>query len=133
MGEGPSKLQPDRLGDDEVVTQRIAKGAGSPPVINAPRPKDQGRVSVIRGRKSPSQAYHLVRKGGSCGPDDGARYAEVGALRDAGFIVTHTPNNRNPDHCSVAYPSDWSEDVALLFEMCFADESWNAAAEDTDE
>src|SRR5690348_9444649 len=86
-----------QIEDDETVTQRVVRGPGAPPEIDEPRLQDRGKVSVIRGCKSPADAYHVVRKGGQPGSNDGARYAEVGDLREAGFVVTHTPNNRNLD------------------------------------
>jgi hypothetical protein len=129
LGSRPPELEPQELGEDEIVTQRISRGRTAPPDINEPRPNDRGKVSLIRGRVTPSTAYHLVRKGGQCGVDDGARYAEVRALRGAGFIVRHTPTNRNPGHCSVSYPGDWDEDVALLFKSCFTEHVWHERGE----
>ena len=120
----------EEIRDQEEVTQRVCRGRDAVPEINAPRPRDMGRVSVIRGRVTPSEAYDVVRKGGTPGPDDGARYTTVAALRRAGFVVTHSPNPRNPDHVSVSYPGDWGSDVALLFKSCFAETLWKGDAED---
>jgi hypothetical protein len=116
-------LDAEDIADDEYVTQRIERGRAE---IDRPRVSDfDGMVSVSRGRKTPSQMFHVVRKAAKCGPDDGARYARVGDLRSAGFDVTHTPNRRNPDHASVSYPADWDDPVALLFRSCFSERRWN--------
>lgn len=122
---GGFAFEVEEIGNDETVTQRISRGPGAPPDIDAPRTKDQGKVSVQRGRKSPSEMFHIVRKGGTCSPDDGARYAVVGDLRRAGFEVTHSPTNRSKDHASVTYPADWDEAVALLFKSCMKEHLWN--------
>jgi hypothetical protein len=124
-----SPLEPEELDDGEWLTQRIARGRDAPPEIDRPRPQDRDGVSASRGRKTPAEMYHVVRKGGHCGPDDGVRHARVGALRDAGFKVRHSPNQRNPDHVTISYPGDWDDYVALLFKQCFAVRRWNQSTE----
>lgn len=54
------------------------------------------------------------------------RYVKVGALRDKGFIVTHTPSMHNVLHVSIhppqdadGLPLDWDDDVASMFRACF--------------
>ena len=54
--------------------------------------------------------------------DDRVRYSTVGKLRDAGFIVTHKPNRKNPNHILVTHSShgvDWPIELEETFSMCF--------------
>ncbi len=131
QGERLPALVPEELEDDELVTQRVARGLDAPPEYNQPKyPEEFPAVSVIRGALTPEEALRRVRKGMSTATrDDGVRRATVGTLRDAGFILTHTPTNRNPDHVSVTYPGDWERDVALLFKTCFATTEWHGGEE----
>lgn len=127
-------LDAEEIRDGEVLSQRVSRGPDSQPDIDQPRPKDRGKVSVVRGRKSPAELFHLVRKGHTRDNhrDDGARYTTAGELRGAGFTVEHSPNRRNPDHVSVSYSADWDAEVALLFKSCFADPTWGEGV-DSDE
>ena len=51
------------------------------------------------------------------------RHCTAGALRNAGFVVTHTPSRMNPDHISVTLPdgaAQWDDGQANGLEMTFA-------------
>jgi len=52
-------------------------------------------------------------------PWDAVRYTTVGRLRDAGFRVESTPSRMIPNHVSVQYDGDWTDDVAKRFDDCF--------------
>lgn len=114
----------DVLQDEEIVTQRISRGPGGRPNIDRPRAKEES-VSLIRGRVSPSVAYHRVRRGGNPAGDDGARYASVGALRAHGFVVEHTPRPGNRLHVSARYQGEWDHVVTQLFVSCFKESAWH--------
>lgn len=115
-----SRIPKRELGRDESVTQ-YGSTSDSPPFRRHPRPKDLGKVSVIVGRVDSQTASKLVR--GYEHEHSCVRFSTVGTLEDAGFVVTHEPSNRNPDHATVHRPDmladDWSEEVCLHFEECF--------------
>lgn len=115
-GEQPDALVPSTISGGRVLAQRVC---GSLEVQNGPRVKDRGRVSLILGLVTPEEAFRIVRKTAAAPTtDDGVRYTTAEQLRDAGFVVEHAPNNRNPDHVTVSYPGEWDSAVALLFSEC---------------
>lgn len=124
------RAEPDELGDDEWVSQRVYREGGELVVWDEPRPQDRGELSVIRGRVTPAEALRQVRRR-SVRPtgDDGVRYALVSGLRGVGFVVEPKPTNRNPDHTSVRRQSEWDPDAADEFSRCFTPILWH----DTDE
>lgn len=120
--------EPEGLGDDEWIAQRISRNR---PDIDSPRPQDADGVSGFRGRISPEEARRRVVKGGSPGPNDGVRYAPVGALRAAGFEVNATPNNRNRLHVSIVCLGDWDQAAAAAFVSCFSEILWFEGEEES--
>jgi hypothetical protein len=121
-------MEPDEIGDDEWVSQRVYIEDGQPVVRNRPRPKDRGRLSAIRGKVTPADALRVVRSSFRKTPasaKDGVRHARVSDLRQAGFVVQHTPNRRNPDHVSIVYSSRWDRQVAEKLHRCFSEILWH--------
>lgn len=115
--------------DHEWVSQRVYLDEGDRlMILNAPRPKDDDRLSVTVGRLSPAEMYKRVRLQARTIPPcerDGVRHAKVGDLRDAGFNLIHAPSNRNPDHATVACEQEWDEQTEEKFHGCFGDLVWH--------
>jgi hypothetical protein len=105
----------DNLDDDEWLTHYVFKGKPN----NAPRPQDADGVSTLRGRLPLGQAASYVRRKGLVFDGDGVRYARVGDLRAAGFVVTPTPTRRIAIHVSVSREAEWSHSEAMQFASCF--------------
>ena len=62
----------------------------------------------------------MVRRGLPLGGGrDAARYTTAGILRSRGFLVTHTPTKRIPEHVSVSKDGEWDVDVCNDFDSCF--------------
>lgn len=115
--------------DDEWVSQRVWVNDDEEVVIlNAPRPKDNDRLSVILGRLTPAEAYKRVRLQARRIPPcdkDGVRHARVSDLRRAGFDVQHEPSNRNPEHALVGCDDEWDTETEARFEACFGERVWH--------
>lgn len=101
-----------------MVTQYVFAGA---PPRNTPRPSDHDGLSVLRGKVATLDAARFVRRPRFPLTGDGIRVAEVGALRRAGFAVTHTPTRFNPIHVSTSSGAQWNESLAVSFDACFGD------------
>jgi hypothetical protein len=50
---------------------------------------------------------------------DIVRYTTAERLTNAGFRVRSTPSRMIPNHVSVEYDGDWTDDVAKRFDDCF--------------
>lgn len=74
-------------------------------------------LSVIAGRVDVVVAATRFR--GNFVNGDVVRFAQAVTLRSRGFVLTHTPSIRNPDHVSVTYRDGWDSDVAKMFDECF--------------
>lgn len=120
-------LQVDELADEEVLSQfgcRKETETIEPPFRKRPRPRDLEAdppgLSLLRGRLTPLDAAQAVRgrKELVMGAD-GVRHTTSGKLRDAGFVVIHTPKKAKLGHVTVSFPSDWGEDTDNMFDSCF--------------
>src|SRR5829696_1257667 len=97
----------------------LPSGRGPANFRMAPRPHEQD-VSLLAGRLTTREAAMAVRHGRrEFFPWDAVRYTTVGRLRDAGFRVESTPSRMIPNHVSVQYDGDWTDDVAKRFDDCF--------------
>lgn len=101
-----------------MVTQYVFAGA---PPRNTPRPVDHDGLSVLRGKVPTLDAGAVRAETAVPLTGDGIRVAEVGALRRAGFAVTHTPTRFNPIHVSTSSGAQWNESLAVSFDACFGD------------
>jgi len=89
---------------------------------NAPRPRDQDGLSLLRGRLSTNQAARYVRRK-SPSPFDGdsVRHTTVGQMRRAGFVIKATPSRSIPIHVSVSTEAEWEEITMENFASCFTE------------
>jgi hypothetical protein len=109
------------LGAEEVLSQYGYRG-DDPPFRNRPREwseRSEPGMSTIVGKLTPAEAMSFVRARQICIGHDGVRHTTVGKLRDAGFVVSHTPNPRNPGHVTVSRAEKWGEDTVRMFDSCF--------------
>lgn len=121
-------MQPREISNDEYVSQRVhIDDDGQLIILNAPRLKDNDRLSGTLGQRSAADMQKRVRRHPipPC-EKDGVRYARVGTLRDAGFTLEHAPNSRNPEHATLRWASVWDERVAGIFNGCFSAPLWHA-------
>lgn len=105
------------IGDHELLTQYVFGGEEP---RNVPRPSDRDGLSALRGQSTLQEAARFVRKARWPHEGDSVRHVLVRDLREAGFIVDHTPNRRNPLHTSIRIEAQWNVDVAHAFDACFA-------------
>lgn len=57
--------------------------------------------------------------------NQGVRFARVGDLRSAGFLVCRDPiHPDNPEHLVVQFLADWGENEERVFDECFIDPVW---------
>lgn len=75
-------------------------------------------MSVQIGRLTPVEMVEVLM-GRSPRPHDAVGHTTAGKLREAGFVVTHTPRRFNPGHATVGFPGDWADDVTELWHDCF--------------
>jgi hypothetical protein len=103
------------LGDDETLTQYGQVRPDGDNFRGQPRfAQGETEVSMIAGRRTVVDAVGLIASHRAIKPDDAVRYFTVGVLREADYVVSHTPTGRNPDHVSVSAPEghnakDWWE------------------------
>lgn len=113
------------LTDDQELTEYGSKRNPRPPDgAFKCRPVSGGDddVSMILGRVAIEEAKRLVSMPVVVA-GDGVRYTIVGALRKAGFVVEHTPNQGNAKHVSVRTAGEvWGDDHAARFAQCFTEE-----------
>lgn len=118
----PKRPQPIKLDDTLVLTQYGARppastGRAQPHFRTAPRAGERD-VSILAGRLTRRQAALAVRQEFLAWRDV-VRYTTVGRLSNAGFRVRSTPSRMIPNHISVEYDGDWTDDVAKRFDDCF--------------
>lgn len=94
-----AKVTPRVIQDHEVLTQ-FGIHPNDPVFRRAPRFPGEHDLSLLLGRYSAKDAGWRVLKRAP-GKNARVRYVTAGALRARKFIVTHTPNLKNPDHVSV--------------------------------
>ncbi|MFN2555633.1 MAG: hypothetical protein ABR592_01965 [Nitriliruptorales bacterium] len=85
-----------------------------------PRRGRESGMSLTRGRLTPTEMARTVRpvkRGIRKG--EAVRHTTVGRLEDAGFRVRLNPTHRNPEHVTVEFLGEWTDDVANLFHNCF--------------
>jgi hypothetical protein len=78
-------------------------------------------ISLLDGKYAPADAAresfgtdYLPK------PREAARHTTAGRLRDQGFLVELTPRlPGSPNHVSVKWSGEWTEDVGILFDRCF--------------
>jgi hypothetical protein len=109
---------PREIGAEEELTQY---GTVTEPFRTRPRPGIENAVSLLAGGFSPLEAGDRVRRQALNDGTDAARYTTAGALRAAGFDVTHTPTKRNADHVSVEFVGEWDDKASVRFDACFGD------------
>lgn len=77
-------------------------------------------MSLLRGRVTVGEAaWAVCRRAAKQG--DVVRYSTAGALRNADFLVTHTPTRRNKGHVSVEYQGKWTDNMRKAFEFAFGE------------
>jgi len=107
---------PERcLSDDEYVTQLTDRDGT---FRSAPRVQREVDFSVQRGELTLAETFSNVLGDASPLPEDlqgnDVRYAQVGALREAGFVVIHTRGRvKNGTHVSIVWMGEDGEDVAV--------------------
>lgn len=84
------------------------------------RDRDERGMSVQIGRLSPAEMVEVMMPWRSPRPHDAVRHASVRRLREAGFIVRHTPSRLQPNHATVEFPTDWTDDVTEAWHDCFS-------------
>ena len=94
-----------RRGSDWESTGRLAKQAG--------QAEETGRFGHGVSVTSPESNQRLSRD-----PDD-AVSATRREIEDAGFALTHTPTNNDPDHHTLILPKPVTSDVARAFNQLF--------------
>ena len=111
---------------DEIVTQydAVTRAGGEVGAFRkCPRPSDHDGLSAMVGRYTAEEASLLVRGRPSGTPeDDRVRYSTVARLHDQGFVVTHKPSRKNPNHILVTHSRHgvvWPKDLEETFRMCF--------------
>lgn len=118
------EIQPREIGNEEYVSQYGSRQTGQPVFRDSPRPVDRDGLSGVFGRVTAAEARRPVRQAGSPTEDDGVRHGQVGDLRERGFVVSHTPSQRNTRHVSIRYPGVWDEKVTGMFNACFGAPQW---------
>lgn len=107
------------INDDETLTQYGKEREDNQGFRGQPRfSQDERDVSMIAGKRSVVEALSLVTGRNTVGSGDAVRHFNVGALREADYVVRHTPTQRNPDHVSVIAP-----------EGCNAEDWWRSQGE----
>lgn len=111
--------------NDEYVTQ-LTDPSGD--FRDGPRSRERD-LSVLRGQLTVTEALKRVVQ--TFGPEkvesSSVRYANVGVLRDSGFVVWHTPRRRikNDIHASIMvrsgeeHVSPWSKGWQSRLAECF--------------
>ena len=107
--------RPREVEDYEVITQFGSRRGG---FRSRPRPTEPD-VSVLLGRVAVGDAARLVR--GRLLVGDGVRFASVGALRLAGFNVSHTPSRRIPMHASIERVRVWDDRAGRRFDSTYSE------------
>ena len=112
------------IADDEILSQHGHEGRnGGSFYRSAPRPDiDHGYLSLIRGSVTPEEALHIVMKWRAPPRLYGVRYVTAGALRAAGFTVSHSPNPANDRHVSASVPGgaeQWHHGHEMAFISAF--------------
>ncbi|GGM32945.1 hypothetical protein GCM10011608_16780 [Micromonospora sonchi] len=121
-GKG-NKAEVQELRDDVDLTQYGEDGEGFRSCLRVDIGETE--MSLIIGRQSKMAVALLVTK--AAPPWATARYTTVGALRQAGFEVVHSPTRGNPLHVSVFPPSgphgpaEWDDAMATSFDKCFTE------------
>lgn len=123
----PPRRPSEDLEDDEWVSHYGRALERSPSFYDGPRlGRDRGELSMVRGKRDAQETAQLVMHWRNPPFDDAlVRHAQVGKLRDKGFVVEHTPSPTNEHHVSVSLPDKphtWPEDVQNALEVCFEDE-----------
>lgn len=119
------------IADDEWLTQYGNKNRpirGRPFKNRPPVPEECNALSLLRGRYSVSEATALIRTSRNTpSPGSGVRYTTAARLRQDGFPVRPTGNNKNPHHVSVTCTDEkhiWTEDDSVRFDACFDGPTW---------
>jgi hypothetical protein len=111
----PARLRLTHYGQDSPLSARQFK--------NRPEVEDgETELSLILGKVDAAAASVLVTK--ILLPYAFRRVTTVGALRNQGFRVEHTPTMGNRLHVSAYLPdgAEWDGDVAARFDACFTEE-----------
>lgn len=121
-------LEPREIADDEELTQygRVTSAPANPdhpgiPTFRiAPRADaDSDGLSLMLGHQTADEMVRAVRRFPKLTSDDRVRYVTAGRLRDAGFVVRHTPTRKNPGHVSVTKDGEWDTVTEVEFDVCF--------------
>jgi hypothetical protein len=110
-----ARLRLTHYGQDSPFSARRFK--------NRPEVEDgETEMSLILGKVDAAAASVLVTK--LLLPYAFRRVTTVGALRNEGFRVEHTPTMGNRLHVSASVPdgAEWGSDVAVRFDACFTEE-----------
>lgn len=123
----PSPPQSEPLDDGEWVSHYGRRQEGLPDFHDGPRPEqDKGELSLVRGKRDAQETAQMVMHWREPPFDDAlVRHAQVGRLRDADFLVEHTPSLKNREHVSISLPGKphtWPEKAKADLRACFEDE-----------
>lgn len=128
------------IGDDEILTQYGQEREDGRGFRGQPRfDRDERDVSMIAGKLSVIEAIRLISSRSTLAPQDAVRHFSVGALREADYVVVHTPTKRNPDHVSVIAPEGsnaqdwWSRQGEPMLELLVLDGTHTEEGDDNDE
>ncbi len=123
-------VEPREIADDEVVSHYGTPGwpGWDPEDVpegerdgfrGIPRPeRNESGMSVQLGRLTPAEMVELMM-GRSPRPHDAVRHTTAGKLREAGFVITHAPTRFHPEHATVEFPGEWTQDVVESWHDCF--------------
>jgi hypothetical protein len=108
------------LQDDEVVVQIGFVGVDGETFHNCPRAvRDDDALSVVLGLRSTADAVRAAFGREASPGYEVSRSSTVGRLRAKGFVVTHSPSRKNPNHASVTDPLAWTAARQAAFASCF--------------
>lgn len=116
-------MTPEELADEEALAQYGRENSDEPCIDPrfrcVPRFEDGERdVSLLRGQMTIHEAAQAVCRR-PAKPGDVVRHTTAGALRSAGFLVSHTPTKRNKEHVSVEHQGKWTENMRKAFDLAF--------------
>jgi len=118
-------MDPEQIGDEEPLTQ-YGRADSDEHCSDSrfrciPRFEDgEQDVSLLRGQLSVEEAAWAVCRR-AARPGDLVRHTTAQALRNAGFLVSHTPTRRNKGHVSVEYQGKWTENMRKAFDLAFGE------------
>ncbi|HEX5403528.1 MAG TPA: hypothetical protein VFX16_14640 [Pseudonocardiaceae bacterium] len=123
--KGRTRPDPRLIEDHEILTQYGQEGPDGSEFKGQPRFDDAGErdLSMLLGKMDAAEALGYIASHKTVSDRDSVRYFQVGALRESGYVITHTPSLKNPYHISVTAPEDcdprqwWKEEGEPLLRL----------------